>query len=226
MKISSKTISLLQSFAQISSNLLVKPGKKLATRNAVNSIQARAVVDETFPQQFAIYDLNQLLSLISVSEHPDIEFGDKSLVIRSANGGEIEYFYADESLVTVPNENPPQLEDVYTFKLTASDIQTIVKTASIVSATMLSIVSDKGKVTLSINDPKNSTSHSYKKPLGDATTSFNVKMAIDSFKVVADEYNVRVAHAVAKTGKVLVFFFESTSSDLTYLIAADSTSKV
>jgi len=226
MKISNKTISLLQSFAQISSNLLVKPGKKLAIRNAVNSIQARAVVDETFPQQFAIYDLNQLLSLISVSEHPDIEFGNKSLVIRSANGGETEYFYADESLVTVPNENPPQLEDVYTFKLTASDIQTIVKTASIVSATMLSIVSDKGKVTLSINDPKNSTSHSYKKPLGDATSSFNVKMAIDSFKVVADEYNVRVAHAVAKTGKVMVFFFESTSSDLTYLIAADSTSKV
>ena len=226
MKISNKTLSLLQSFAQISSNLLVKPGKKLATRNAVNSIQARAVVDETFPQQFAIYDLNQLLSLISVSQNPDIEFGEKSLTIRSENGGEIEYFYADESLVTAPNENPPQLEDVYTFKLTASDIQTIVKTASIVSATMLNIVSEKGKVTLSINDPKNSTSHSYKKPLGDSDSSFNVKMAIDSFKVVADEYNVRVAHAVAKSGKVLVFFFESTSSDLTYLIAADSTSKV
>ena len=226
MKISSKTLSLLQSFAQISSNLLVKPGKKLATRNAVNSIQARAVVNETFTQQFAIYDLNQLLSLISVSQNPDIEFSDKSLTIRSENGGEIEYFYADESLVTAPNENPPQLEDVYTFKLTASDIQTIVKTASIVSATMLNIVSEKGKVTLSINDPKNSTSHSYKKPLGDFTSSFNVKMAIDSFKVVADEYNVRVAHAVAKSGKVLVFFFESTSSDLTYLIAADSTSKV
>jgi hypothetical protein len=44
--------------------------------------------------------------------------------------------------------------------------------------------------------------------------------------VVADEYNVRVANAIAKSGKVLVFFFESTTSDLTYLIAADSTSKV
>jgi len=226
MKISNKTLSLLQSFAQISSNLLVKPGKKLATRNAVNSIQARAVVDETFPQQFAIYDLNQLLSLISVSQNPDIEFGDKSLTIRSENGGEIEYFYADESLITAPNENAPTLEDIYTFKMTGNDIQTIIKTASIVSATMLNIVSEKGKVTLSINDPKNSTSHSYKKPLGDADVSFNVKMAIDSFKVVPDEYNVRVANAVAKTGKVLVFFFEATGSDLTYLIAADSSSKV
>ena len=226
MKISNKTLSLLQSFAQISSNLLVKPGQKLATRNPVNSIQARAVVDETFPQQFAIYDLNQLLSLISASQNPDVEFGDKSLIIRSENGGEIEYFYADESLVTAPNENPPQLEDIYTFKLTAADIQTIIKTASIISATTLNIIGEKGKVMLTINDPKNSTSHSYKKPLGDSDKSFNVKMAIDSFKVVADEYNVRVAHAVAKTGKVLVFFFESTTSDLTYLIAADSTSKV
>jgi hypothetical protein len=226
MKISNKTLSLLQSFAQISSNLLVKPGKKLATRNAVNSIQARAVVDETFPQQFAIYDLNQLLSLISASQNPDIEFGDKSLVIRSENGGEVEYFYADESLVTAPNEAPPQLEDIYSFKVTSSDIQTVIKTASIISATTLNIVSEKGKVTMTINDPKNTTSHSYKKPLGDAEASFNVKMAIDSFKVVPDEYTVRVANAVAKAGKVVVFFFESTSSDLTYLIAADATSKV
>jgi hypothetical protein len=226
MKISNKTLSLLQSFAQISSNLLVKPGKKLATRNAVNSIQARAVVDETFPQQFAIYDLNQLLSLISVSHNPDIEFGAKSLTIRSENGGEIEYFYADESLITTPNDNPPQLEDIYTFKMTGNDIQTIIKTASIVSATMLNITTERGKVTLSINDPKNSTSHSYKKSLGDADISFSVKMAIDSFKVVPDEYVVRIANVAAKTGKVLVFFFESTSSDLTYLIAADSSSKV
>jgi hypothetical protein len=226
MKISNKTLSLLQSFAQISSNLLVKPGKKVATRNAVNSVQARAVVDETFAQQFAIYDLNQLLSLISASHNPDIEFGVKSLIIRSENGGEVEYFYADESLVTSPNEVPPQLEDIYSFKMTASDIQTIVKTAGIISATTMNIVSEKGKVVLTINDPKNSTSHSYKKSLGDSDKAFNVKMAIDSFKVVADEYNVRVANAIAKTSKVLVFFFESTTSDLTYLIAADSTSKV
>jgi hypothetical protein len=223
MKISNKTLSLLQSFAQISSNLLVKPGKKLATRNAVNSIQARAVVDETFPKQFAIYDLNQLLSLISVSQNPDIEFGEKSLTIRSENGGEIEYFYADESLITTPSDNPPPLEDVYSFKVTSNDIQTIIKTASIVSATMLNITSKNGKVVLSINDPKNSTSHSYTKSLGDADISFSVKMSIDSFKVVPDEYTVRIAQT---TSKVLVFIFESTSSDLTYLIAADSSSKV
>ncbi len=60
MKISSKTLSLLQSFAQISSNLLVKPGQKLATRNPVNSIQARAVVDETFPLTVILSDTSMV----------------------------------------------------------------------------------------------------------------------------------------------------------------------
>jgi len=226
MKLSQNTINLFQSFSQISSNLLVKAGNKLATRNGpVNSIQARAVVEDTFPIQFAIYDLNQLLSLISISQDPDIEFGEKSMIIRSGNGGEIEYFYADPTLVTAPAENPPQLEDIFTFDLSSSDISTIVKTASIVSASMMSIEAKNGKVTLSINDPKNNTSHSFKKTLGSSDLSFNVKMSIDSFKVVPDAYNVRIAHAVGKSGKVLVFFFESTSRSLTYLIAADTSSK-
>jgi hypothetical protein len=226
MKISSKTLSLLQSFAQISSNLLVKPGNKLATRNTVNSIQARAVVEETFPRQFAIYDLNQLLSLISVSQNPTLEFNEKSLTIRDERGGEIEFFYADESLVTAPSENPPMLEDVYSFTLTANDINKIIKTASIVSATMLNVVSANGAVTLSVNDPKNGTSNSMRQVLGSSEHAFNMKMSIDSFKVVPGEYTVRVANALSKAGKVLVFFFESTNSDLTYLIAADSSSKV
>ncbi len=122
MKISSKTVSLLQSFAQISPNLLVKAGNKLATRNAVNSIQARAVVEETFPQQFAIYDLTQLLTLLSMSQTPDIEFHEKHLVIQHGDGRNHSFKFADESLVAAPSDNPPQLEHLYSFKLTASDI--------------------------------------------------------------------------------------------------------
>jgi hypothetical protein len=204
----------------------VKAGNKLATRNAVNSIQARAVVEETFPQQFAIYDLTQLLTLLSMSQTPDIEFHEKHLVIQHGDGRNHSFKFADESLVAAPSDNPPQLEHLYSFKLTASDINMIVKTASVVSATMMNIVSKNGKVTLFVNDPKNSTSHSFTQPLGDSDVSFDVKMAIDTFKIVPGEYKVHVSHAIAKAGKVLVFFFESTTSELTYLIAADTTSKV
>jgi len=117
-------------------------------------------------------------------------------------------------------------EHLYSFKLSASDINMVVKTASVVSATMMNIVSKNGKVILSVNDPKNSTAHSLTQPLGESDMSFDVKMAIDTFKIVPGDYTVHVSYAIAKAGKVLVFFFESTTSELTYLIAADATSKV
>lgn len=227
MKISQGTISLLQSFASINSNLLVKPGNKLVTRNAVGSAQARAVVDEDFPVQFAVYDLNQLLGLLSVSSDPDIDFGERSMTIKSNNGGEIEYFYADASLITAPPDNDPNLETHFQFTLTNSDIQVIQKTAQIVSATMLSVVSEGSTVHLKINDPKNSTSNSYKKQLGSCDKNFNVKVSMESFRgVVPDTYDVHVAHAIGKAGKVLVFYLSSTTRKLTYLIAADTTSKI
>lgn len=227
MKLSPETVALLQSFAQISANLLVKPGNKISIRNAQNSIQARATVKETFDTQFAVYDLNQLLSLISVAQDPNIEFGEKSMTIRSGSGSEVEYFYADASLIPTPAETIPTLEDVYSFNVSSSDIGEITKTASIVSATMLNVISTNGKVTLSVNDPKNNTSHSMRKVLGECETPFNVKMSIDSFKVVPDSYKIRVSQVATKSGvKVCVFVFESTTRDVTYLIAADQTSKV
>lgn len=228
MKLSQQTVSLLQSFANINSNLLVKPGNKLATRNAVGSAQARAMVDEDFPVQFAIYDLNQLLSLLSVSSDPDIEFGEKSMTIKSSTGGEIEYFYADASLITAPPETDPTLESHFKFTLTGSDIQVIQKTAQIVSATMLSVVSEGKTAHLKINDPKNSTSNTYKKELDSCDKQFNVKVSMESFRgVVPDTYDVKIAHALGKGGnKVLVFHLSSTTRKLTYLIAADTTSKI
>lgn len=227
MKISKNTLELLQSFANINPNLLVKAGNKISTRNAVNSVQSRATVEEDFPVQFAIYDLNQVLSLLSISQDPDIDFKESSMVIKSANGGEIEYFYADASLISPVSEVIPEIEKLFTFKLTPNDINTINKTASIVSATTISVVGDGKTATLLVNDPKNKTSNTFTKPLDSTDLKFDVKMSVDALKVLSDTYDVDIAHAVSKSGaKVLIFFLTSTTKKLTYLIAADAASKI
>jgi hypothetical protein len=227
MKLSQNTISLLQSFSSINSNLLVKPGNKLVTRSTTGSTHARAEIDEVFPVEFAIYDLNQLLGLLNVCNDPDIEFGDKSMVIKSSNGGEVEYFYADSSIVVAPKDSELDIDPLFTFTMQASDISVIQKTSNFVSATTLSVNSKNGKAGLKINDPKNPTSNSYKKDLGQTDKDFDMKISMDSFRaVVPDSYEVQVAVATGRTGvKVAVFFLSSTTRKLTYLIAADPSSK-
>jgi len=228
MKLSQNTLSLLQSFATINANLLVKPGNKLITRNASGGAQARAVVEETFPVQFAIYDLNQLLGLLSISGDPDVTFGEKSLIIKSPNGGELEYYYADPSLVTSPPDNELQIESTFTFTIPATDISIVQKTSNLVSATTLTFVCDGGDVTMKINDPKNTTSNTYRKVVGTCDKSFAMKMSADTFRsIVPDSYEVQVGIAIGRGGaRVPVFTFNSTSRKLTYLIAADPTSKI
>lgn len=227
MKLSQNTLSLLQSFSGINSNLLVKPGNKLVTRSTTGSTHARAEIEEVFPQQFAIYDLNQFLGLVNVCSDPDIEFGNTSMVISSSNGGEIEYFYAEQSLIAAPPDNELTIEPLFTFTLQASDITVIQKTSNFVSATTLSVTANGSKATLKINDPKNATSNSYKKDLGSTDKEFNMKISMENFRpIVPDTYTMQVGLATGRTGaKVAVFYLSSNLRKLTYLIAADPTSK-
>ena len=63
MKLSSYTTSVLKNFATINQNLVIKEGSELLTMSAMKNIVAKADVEETFPKEFAIYDLFKFLLL-------------------------------------------------------------------------------------------------------------------------------------------------------------------
>ena len=58
MKLSEHTISVLKNYANINQNLVVKEGNELLTMSSMKNIVAKATVAESFPKEFAIYDLN------------------------------------------------------------------------------------------------------------------------------------------------------------------------
>ena len=74
MKLSSETISVLKNFATINQNLIIKSGSELSTMSAMNNILGKAKVKENFPQEFAIYDLNEFLAAISLFDNQDLYF--------------------------------------------------------------------------------------------------------------------------------------------------------
>ena len=59
MKLSEHTISVLKNFASINQNLVIKEGSELQTMSAMKNIVSKATVEENFPKEFAIYDLNE-----------------------------------------------------------------------------------------------------------------------------------------------------------------------
>jgi len=75
MKLSENTVEVLKNFSTINPSLSFRQGNVLRTVSPQKNILASSVVEETFPVDFAIYELNQFLGLNSIFENGDISFG-------------------------------------------------------------------------------------------------------------------------------------------------------
>lgn len=219
MKISTETVKLLQNFAGVNNNIRIYPGNVVSTISPSKQVFARATVTEDFPQDFCVYDLNSLLSLITLSDDPDLEFGESNLKIRKGNS-EIEYFYAAPDVIIAPEAGKNIPVDVhYQFNITAADLLMLTKAAGALAAKYVSIVSKKGTTTISVGDPKTAGSNSYRRTLDACEHDFNCQIAIENLKVVPEDYIVTLSK------KKFVHFKHSTR-ELEYWLAMELTSTI
>ena len=218
MQISKETIDILKNFAGVNSNILIRKGKTLATISTAKNIFAKADVAEDFPEEVAIYDLNSLLALLTLMENQDVEFGDKSLTISKDNG-KFEYFYSSPSVIVAAPDKSIEVDNHYQFKLTAEDVNMVMKAAGITGAPTITISSDGTTVTLTIGDKKNDTANTYKKVVGTSEHIFDCHMAVENFKVIPNSYTVTIS-------KKKAFHFKHETKALEYFIAMEPDSKV
>jgi hypothetical protein len=218
MQISKETIDVLKNFANVNSNILIRKGKTLSTISTAKNIFAKAVVTEDFPVEVPIYDLNSLLALLTLMENQNVEFGDKSLTI-SKDGGKFEYFYSNPSVIVAAPDKSIELDNHFQFKLSAEDVQMIVKAAAITSAPTISVVCRHQQVVLTIGDKKNDTANTYKKIIGPGLEDFECHIAVENFKVIPDAYTVTVS-------KKKFFHFKHETKSIEYFIAMEPDSVV
>lgn len=212
MKISKETLEILANFATINSSIFIREGNVLKTKSTMENFGAKATVEETFPTDFAVYALADLLSLIKLFDEPEVEFGENSLTLVSEKGGKIVYHYTDPVLIDEAKMNVPSYDTVFSFEMTESDIKMIHKTASILGANTLSFIGDGSVVQLVVSDQSSDGTNSYKKELGESDEVFAFHVVLDSFKVISDSYEVKLA-----SKKFLHFI--STTRELDYVVA-------
>ena len=73
MKISNETLAILKNFASINTNIVVREGSVLATVSEGKNILTLATVSESFPREFAVYDLPNLLALPEPHGHGSVD---------------------------------------------------------------------------------------------------------------------------------------------------------
>ena len=192
MKLSTETISVLKNFSTINANLMVKAGSSLSTMSAMKNIVAKADVSEEFPSDFAIYDLNEFLSALSLFGKPDLEFGNDFVIItEEGTSKSLKYWFSDPSVVTTPSKEISMPSTELTFNLSSDTLNEITKAAAVIGVPDMALSGGK----LMVTDKKNSTANAFETSLdvGDVAAEYKFWFKVENLKVMPGAYDVEVS---------------------------------
>jgi len=160
--LSQTTLNILKNFATINNGIIIKKGNTLRTISNAENILAAANVEESFPQTFAIYDLNQFLAGLSLFDNPSLVFDNNDYVTIKDGRSRVKYYFSDPeiTLKTAPDKSVKYPGSDIQFTLSASDIAAIQKATGIYKLPDLNVSSDE-EIVLSVRDNETSTSNTY-----------------------------------------------------------------
>ena len=184
MKISKQTFDVLKNFSEINENLLIKPGNKLQTISVMKNVLAEATVEETFDKEFAIYDLNSLLSVLSLYESPDVTLGDDFLTVSQGKSSS-KFWYADPSLVVSPTKAITMPSAEVKVRITQSNYTDLLKASNIMQLPDVGLVSDGDTINLIATDKKNQTSNQFNVEVAEGNgTKFNFYFKRENLRMI------------------------------------------
>jgi len=215
MKLSDQTLTILKNFAGINNSILVKEGLQLRTISVAKNILAEARIEEEFPRDFAIYDLNQFLNGLGLHQDPELDFKEESYLDIREGKRRVKYFYADPNVIVSPPEKEITLpsEDVH-FQLDSTALEKLLKAAAVYQLPDLSAVGEAGVVKLVVRDKKNDTSNEFAVVVGETDKVFSFNFKVENIKIIPGAYDVIVSQK-------LLSKFTNTSCDLKFYIALE-----
>jgi hypothetical protein len=198
----------------------VNEGNTLNTLSSTKNILAEAKVNETFPKQFAIWDLNKFLGTVSLFKDPEFIFEQNYITIKNGNSG-LKYYYCDPKLVMSTNKKVSMPKAVVSFTLKAKDFSELLKAASVLQVQNLFVqpTEDGKHVEIVARDKSDVTSNQYSIIVGDyeGTADFQFIFDVENLKILPGDYQVEISEKVVSK-------FSNKNEPLTYWIAVHADS--
>jgi len=215
MNLSNNTIVILKNFSAINQSIFVRQGNVLKTMSVMKNVLAEATVEEDFPKDFAIYDLNQFLNGISLHDNPELDFSNDSYLTIREGKRKVKYFFADPSVIVSPPEKEIALPDDYVeFYLEHSQLEKLLKAANVYQLPDLAAVGENGTISMVVRDKKNDTSNEFSIVVGETDKEFTMNFKVENIKIVPGPYDVKISTKFLSR-------FDSKSRKLRYYIALE-----
>lgn len=218
MKISQRTFQVLKNFSSINPTLNVTAGSVIRTVSQNKTVLAEAAVQEEFPMDFAIYDLSEMLGVVSLFDEPEFEFDSHYVQISDSASASSDYFYADKSMVTVPPTGGIELPDEpVKFLLGEKVLKGLLQAASVMGLPEVIVQGDGENIRVLATNSKNTTSHQFSYEVGKTSDHFKMVFKVENLKLIAGTYDVSIS-----SSRIAKFILQDQS--LSYWIATEGTS--
>ena len=219
MELNENTLSIMKNFAGINQNLLVQQGSTIKTISEARNVVSTAVVDQEFPQQFGIYDLNEFIGVLGLVDKPNLQFAEESVIVSDSTGrSKVKYFFSPEETLTSPTKDINMPEPEVKFTLDNDTLNKLKRAASTLGHSEVSIRPSNGVLSLAVVDNQNSTSNAYSIDVdGEFTGEFNFVLSIANLRILPGDYEVSISSK-------LISEFKHRELNVRYWIALEKTS--
>ena len=219
MKLSDNTLTYLKNFSSINSGIVFQEGNVIRTISKQQNILAKATVEETFSDKFAIYDLNRFLALIGSLSDPslDISSEKKNIKIKSGSSQTV-YGLSDESLVVTAPAKDLKVSGEVQFTLSKDVMSSVLKMAGILGLPNISVRGDRNVVSVAAVDVKNPDSDVFSMEVGKTKAEFEMIFSTENFKMIPGDYEV----TISSKG---ISHLKNTKEPIEYWIAIESGSR-
>ena len=220
MKLSEDTVTVLKNFSGINQSLLFKSGNTLKTISPLKTIFVEATIGESFPKDFALYDLNKLLAKVSLYKDAELGFEDDKLTINTENKKKSDYIkYCSPKVIVSPPEKAITFgAPDCAFSLSKEDLDWMRKSAGISGSPNFVFESDGTTINFIATDIKDDSADQSKIEIGTGDgKAFKVVMKVENFKLLDGSYDV----SIAKKGLAQ---FKHKDVSITYYIAIEAAS--
>lgn len=216
MKLSENTFQVLKNFSNINNSITVKSGNTLRTVSVAENILAVAKVQEEFPQDFSIYDLNEFISglYIPSMKDPEFSFGNDKYVQIKKDKFSLKYFFADPSLIKQAPEKDILMDEDIKFSLSSDNLETLQRAASVYQLPDLTVIGDGENIIVSVRDKENDTSNAFSITVGETDDEFVLNLKVENVRIMKGDYDVIMS-------KRLISKFINKKIPLTYWIALE-----
>ena len=197
MKLSKHTLSMLKNFSDINMSIEIKEGNILRTVSVQKNILAQAELEDSFPQDFAIYELNRFLGAVSLFDDPEFTFNGKSTNIGTTKHS-VDYVYCDPSMIVTPPENNITFPDPEVkFTLSQDALSQIMKASNVLGTPEIAIEGGphpNDGIRLKALDVNNDSTDTFKVVLDEKSgNTFRFVFKTENMKMIPGNYDVEIS---------------------------------